>query len=132
VIKLISVKLAGNIILTILSLMVILHLLIILKILPSDFIWGGQIDNTQSNLFILEILAIGVTLVFIFFTAVKTGYIKNIKLKIFINIGIWFMFIYFLLNIFGNLASTVLLEKMIFTPVTVVLALLTFRLAIEK
>ena len=130
--KLISIRLAGNIILTILSLLIVMHLLILIKILPSDFVWGGQVNNMQSNLFILEIIAVAVTLIFIFFTAVKTDYIKIVKLKILINIGTWLMFIYFILNIIGNLTSTVTLEKMIFTPVTIILALLTFRLAIEK
>ncbi len=130
--KLISIRLAGNIILTILSLLIVMHLLILIKILPSDFVWGGQVDNMQSNLFILEIIAVAVTLIFIFFTAVKTDYIKIVKLKILINIGTWLMFIYFILNIIGNLTSAVTLEKMIFTPVTIILALLTLRLAIEK
>ena len=97
--KLISIRLAGNIILTILSLLIVMHLLILIKILPSDFVWGGQVNNMQSNLFILEIIAVAVTLIFIFFTAVKTDYIKIVKLKILINIGTWLMFIYFILNI---------------------------------
>ena len=129
--KIISVKFAGNIILTILSLMVIMHLLILFKILPSDFIWGGQIDNAQSNLYVLEMIAVGVTLVFIFLTSAKTGYIKITKFKILITIGTWLMFIYFLLNILGNLTSTTTLEKIIFTPVSIVLALLSLRLALE-
>ncbi len=130
--KLISLKIAGNIILIILVLLIILHLLILFKILPSYFVWGGQIDDSQLNLLTLEIVAIGVILIFIFFTAVKTGYIKNIKFKSIINIGTWFMCIYFIVNTLGNIASIASLEKMIFTPVTVILALLTFRLAIEK
>ena len=129
--KIISVKFAGNIILTILSLMVIMHLLILFKILPSDFIWGGQIDNAQSNLYVLEMIAVGVTLVFIFLTSSKTGYIRITKFKILITIGTWLMFIYFLLNILGNLTSTATLEKIIFTPVSIVLALLSLRLALE-
>ena len=130
--KLISAKLAGNVLIFIMVLLVVFHVLIILKILPSGFVWGGQAKDSPSNLVTLEIISLVLTLIFIFIIAAKIGYIEEGKLKKVIKIGVWIMFIYFILNIFGNLASSVLIEKMIFTPITILLAILTFRLAIEK
>ena len=130
--KIVSKKLAGNITLIILTLLLLLHVLILLKFIPSDFVWGGQLNDDQSNKFTLEIIALIVTIIFIYLAAAKTGYIKIPKLKLMIDIGIWFMFAYFILNMIGNLASNITVEKLLFTPVTIILSLCTFRLAIEK
>jgi len=46
--KLISVKLAGNIVIVLMVLMIILHMLIMLRIVPYDIVWGGQIKNDAS------------------------------------------------------------------------------------
>jgi hypothetical protein len=130
--KLLCAKLAGIITLIILFLLLILHILILFKFIPSDFVWGGQLDSDQSSMFTFEIIALIVTIIFIFLTAVRIGYIKITKFKLFISIGIWFMFAYFVLNTIGNLASNVCMEKLIFTPITIVLSLCTLRLAISK
>lgn len=130
--KILSKKLAGNIALIILTLLFLLHVLILLKLIPSDFVWGGQLNDDKSNMFTLEIIALIVTIIFIFLAAAKTGYIKITKLKLIIDIGIWFMFAYFILNMIGNLALNITVEKLVFTPVTIILSLCAFRLAIEK
>jgi hypothetical protein len=44
-----------------------------------------------------------------------------------VNAGIWITFVYMLLYTVGNLASGVTAEKLIFTPVTMMMALLVFR-----
>ena len=130
--KLISAKLAGNLLLISMLLLILLHILILFKIVPSDIVWGGQIGDSSSNLFIFEIIALAVTLIFTFIIAVKAGYIGSIKFRIVVNVGIWIIFAYFILNTIGNLASAVSVENLIFAPFTVLLAFLAFRLAIEK
>ena len=44
----------------------------------------------------------------------------------------WIIFAYSLLNIVGNFASGTLAEKLVFAPISIVVAFLVFRLAIEK
>ena len=128
--KLISAKLAGNIILIVLALLGIFHLLLILGIVPQTIAWGGQTDESSDNIVVLELVAFVVLLFFALIVAIKIGYVK-LKLN-FVNVGLWVMFVYFVLNAVGNLASTNLMETIIFTPVTIILALLSLRLAIEK
>lgn len=128
--KLISAKLAGNILLLSLGLLLILHVLVLLKIVPADMMWGGQ--ATSSNLIILEIIALAVTLFFGFVIAAKTGYVKVGKFAGVVNILIWVIFAFLLLNTLGNLASGISAENFIFAPVTLILALCALRLAIEK
>jgi hypothetical protein len=69
---------------------------------------------------------------FISIIAVKAGYILKGKFKRTVKIGTWVMFGLMVLNTIGNLISSSGLETMVMTPITSLLALLVFRLAIEK
>ena len=130
--KLISAKLAGNILLFSLGLLFIFHILVFLKIIPADVVWGGQIKGVPANLVTLETVALLVTAVFILIVATKVGYVQAGKLSGAINVGVWLIFAYLLLNTLGNLASGISLEKLLFAPITIILALCALRLAIEK
>lgn len=129
--KYIRGSLSGTVIAISLLIMLLVHGLIVVGVLPYDFVWGGQI-NDASSLLVFEGVAIGMTLLFLMITLVKLGYWKMEKLKGAAQVGGWVMFAYFLLNTVGNLASGVTLEKMIFTPVTIVLAIMAFRFARVK
>ncbi|HEX6035235.1 MAG TPA: hypothetical protein VFY83_12400 [Anaerolineales bacterium] len=130
--RLINAKLAGNILLAAFGVLTIFHVLVLLKVIPSEIVWGGQIQGVPSNLLTLETIALAITLVFILILAAKLGYIQAGKLSGAVNIGVWLIFIYLLLNILGNLASGISFEKLIFAPITIVLALCAFRLAVER
>lgn len=130
--KLISVKLAGIILLAALGLLAIFHILVLLGVIPADIVWGGMIQGVPSNLVTLETVALLVTLLFIVIIAAKTGYVQAGRLSGVVNIGVWLIFAYLLLNTLGNLASGVSFETLVFAPITIILALCAFRLAIEK
>lgn len=128
--KLISARLAGNILLASLGVLLVFHILVLLKIVPADMIWGGQ--SNAGNLVMLEIIALVVTFFFGVVVAAKTGYIKTGSLAGVVNFLVWVIFVFLLLNTLGNLASGVSAENFIFAPITLILAFCAFRLAIEK
>jgi hypothetical protein len=130
--KLISAKLAGNILLVSFGLLTIFHVLVLLHVVPSNIVWGGQIGGSPTNLLTLEIISLLMTVVFAIVIAAKMDYIKAGKLKKAIAVGVWIIFAYLILNTVGNLASAVSFENLIFTPITLILAFLALRLAIEK
>lgn len=130
--RLINAKLAGNILLAAFGLLAIFHILVLLKVIPAEIVWGGQIQGVPSNLFTLETIALVVTLLFILIVAAKLGYVQAGKLSGAVNIGVWLIFAYLVLNTLGNLASGVSFEKLLFTPITIILALCAFRLGIER
>jgi hypothetical protein len=129
--KFISKKLAGIVFITISTIALFMHVLILLNVLPHDFVWGGRLKS-EENLILLESLSIIVQIIFISLIAVKAGYLFKGRFKRTANVGTWVIFSIMLLNTIGNLASNSALETMVMTPVTIVLALLAFRLAIEK
>jgi len=128
--NIISAKLAGNILLSSLGLLLVFHILVLLKILPATILWGGQ--ATSANLAMLEFIALVVTIFFGLVIAAKTGYIKPGKFSGVVNVLTWVIFVFLLLNTLGNLASGVSAENFIFAPVTAALAFCALRLAIER
>jgi len=130
--KLISAKSAGKALLVMLILLSIFHVLVLVGVIPSDFIWGGQIDSTAGNLFILEVISLAVTIFFIIVTYMKINPLSSGKYVKLINIFVWVIFAYMLLNTLGNLASGVTTEKLIFTPISLLIAFFSLRLALEK
>jgi hypothetical protein len=130
--KLINAKLAGNILLAAFGLLIIFHILVLLRVIPAEIVWGGQIQGVPSNLITLETIALAVTLFFILIVAAKLGYVPAGRFAGGVNIGVWLIFVYLLLNTLGNLASGVTFEKLLFAPITIILALCAFRLAIER
>ena len=130
--KLISEKLAGNLLLISLGLLAIFDILILLNIMPSNIVWSGQIKDPAANLIVLELIALVVTFIFAIVIAAKVDYIKAGGFTKAVNIGVWVIFAYLILNTVGNLASGVSFENLIFAPITLVLAFCAFRLAVEK
>ncbi len=129
--KIISAKLAGNVLLAALGLLAIFDVLVLLQVVPSNIVWGGQIQDASSNLIVLELVALVVTIGFALIVAAKLQYIGAGKFARAVNIGVWIIFAYMLLNTVGNLASGVSVERLIFAPITVIMALCALRLAIE-
>ena len=130
--KLISTKLAGNILLSSLGVLAVFQILVLLRVLPAEIVWGGAIQNSTTSLFPLEIISLLVTLLFAVIIAAKAGYIKAFPFQTAVNIGVWVVFAILLLSMVANFASGVAFENLIFAPIAVVLAFCAYRLAIEK
>ena len=130
--KLISARLAGNILLVSLGLLFVFHVLVLLGAVPADIVWGGMIQGAQTNLILLETIALLITILFILIVAAKVGYIQAGKLSGVVNAGVWLIVAFLLLNTLGNLVSGVSFENLIAAPITIILALCALRLAIEK
>jgi len=130
--KLINAKTAGNVLLALFGLLMVFHIIILFNLLPSNVVWGGRAGGSPSSLRTLETISLIFTILFAIVVAAKIGYIKVGKFNRVINGLLWIIFAYLLLNTAGNLASSSSVETRLFTPITIVAALLVFRLAIEN
>ncbi|MEA2095860.1 MAG: hypothetical protein U9P73_04065 [Candidatus Cloacimonadota bacterium] len=99
--------------------------------MPSNLVWGGKAAD-EATIIKLEIFSLVTSLIILAVICAKLRQNKNAKSRKVIDIAIWIIFGYFLLNTVGNLAYGVTIEKLIFTPITIILSILLFRLAIEK
>jgi len=129
--NIISAKFAGNFAIALLILLVIMHALILLQILPTNFVWGAKTtDLAEINK--LETIALITSLVFLSIFILKMNLLNNGKSQKVINIFIWLMFVWFTFNIVGNILSSSAVEKIIFISVSIILSLASLRLALEK
>lgn len=127
----ISFKVAILLFLILLSLVLIFHFLVILKIIPYNIVWAGKIENdAQMNLF----ESISILINFILLTAILVkGNILRLKInRIIIQVILYLFVVIFALNTVGNLFAKMSLETYIFAPLTFISAFLCLRIALEK
>ncbi|GAA4362879.1 hypothetical protein GCM10023185_31160 [Hymenobacter saemangeumensis] len=115
----------------ILALVVLFHLLIVAGIIPYTIVWGGRL-KTQEQMLRFETVSIALNLLMLAVVAVKAGLLKVRLSPAVVQAALWMMFGLFLMNTIGNLFSTNELERMVFTPLTLWLALFSLQLARDK
>jgi hypothetical protein len=125
-------KSAAIALLVILGALGVFHVLMLAGALPAGIAWGGQAAGSPQTLRALEVVGLTATLLFAAVVAAKAGFLGGSSVRRPAGIAMWVVFGYFVLNVFGNLASLSGLERAIFTPVSVILALVSLRLALAK
>lgn len=113
------------------GLTIIFHALVLAGIIPFDIVWGGKIQS-ETEMFKLEIVSVALNLFFLFVVLAKSNIIVLPVSQLFFRGMFWLMTALFLLNTLGNLLSENHLEKLIFTPLTLVLAVFSFIVASSK
>jgi hydrogenase-4 membrane subunit HyfE len=126
----ISSRSASSALFIIFSLVILFHVLVIAGIIPYGIVWGGRIQS-QEEMISFEIISILINGIMLAVVAIYTRHL-NVKInpKI-IKAALWIMVGIFLLNTIGNLFSKNEWEKIIFTPITLLLAIFSLRLAME-
>lgn len=118
-----QIKFAGQGLIIISSLLVIFHILVLSGIIPFDIVWAGRI-KTYNDLVKLESTSLLILSLFIILVALKIKLIHfNIHPTI-IKYGMWFYFIFFILNTVGNLTAQHPFEKYGFSFLTLLITLL--------
>jgi len=103
------------------------HTLVILEVIPYTIVWGSRL-NSYDEMIQYEVVSMFILLALITLTWIKT---KN-KNNAFVSILLWVYVGLFALNTIGNLLSKNLFEMIVFTPLTILLALLCARVAMER
>jgi hypothetical protein len=125
-----SFERAGKWLMNSLTGLIAFHLLVVVGVVPPEIIWGGQLDSGDS-LLAFEGIAISLTALFLGLVALRIGRIGSMAERRWVSVAIWLMTAYFLLNTLGNLASGVGAENFMFAPISLLIALLSLRIAIE-
>ncbi|WP_044514261.1 hypothetical protein [Hymenobacter sp. DG25B] len=126
--KLLSERAATFCLLLILALLVVMHLLILAGIIPFALVWGGRLQN-QAQMLRFETVSVLVNMLLLAVVALRAGLLRVRLHPIAGRILLGLMAGLFLLNTVGNLLSAHPFEQMVFTPLTLVLFLLSLRLA---
>ncbi len=124
--KSISRKTTVQLLKIILSAIVVFHVLVLVKVIPYTVVWGGKFPNYEAVLpYEIASLLLNFSFILLVWFRAKRPASKSGR------IGLWLMFGVFALNTLGNLFAESLTEKLIATPVTLGLALLSLRLALK-
>lgn len=125
--NLISERLAIYGLLSMLSLIIVFHLLVILQIIPYQIVWGGRM-KTEAEMFQFESVSLLINSVFIIVVLMRANILKLGSHPVKIKVLLWLMVILFFLNTIGNLFAITSFEKFFFTPLTAILCLFSLRL----
>ena len=129
--SLISERFASFTLLILLSTFLVFHFLVMLGIIPFEIVWGGRLTS-RAEMLRSETVSVLVNLIMIAIVAINAKILNVVLPHVFIKVILWLMFLLFLLNTLGNIFSLNKFEQLTFTPVTLVLSLLSLRLALEK
>lgn len=124
-------KSVSKILISIFTLILLFHFLVLFGFIPFNIVWGGRI-NSESEMILFESISIGINLLMIGLVLTYSQIIKNkIPIKI-LRAGIWAMAVLFAVNTLGNMLSMNDFEKWFFTPQTFILSILCIWLALKN
>lgn len=122
-------NLAGNTLLIILGLLIVFHLLVMAGIVPYDIVWAGKI-NSRAQLLRMETISLVVLALATLMVALRMDYLAFLDAPTVVDVGMWVLFAFFLLNTFGNLTAKSPIEKYGFGTLTLLMSLCCLVLAI--
>ena len=117
--------------LLVLSLFLVFHLLVLLKIIPYTIVWGGRIESDKAMYRFVTISTL-MNAFFLLIIAVQSGIFMFEFPKMIMTLILWAMAVLFAFNTLGNIVSKNKLEQRLFTPVTVLLTLFSLVLALTN
>ncbi|HYF02078.1 MAG TPA: hypothetical protein VEC36_01785 [Patescibacteria group bacterium] len=128
--KILSESIATKGMLTIFSLTIIFHILVLVGVIPFGIVWGGRLQD-RNQMLIFETVSIIINVILLCFVAIQAGMV-NIPIRpSVLKKFFWAMCTLFMLNTIGNLFSVNSFEKAFFTPITLLLAVFSWRLAVS-
>lgn len=123
----ISKKQALKMMLGLLFMVILFHIAIMTYLIPYTLIWGGKL-KTESQMYLFETTAISINLFLMILLLLKGNYIKNTISNNMVNGTLWIFLVIFALNTFGNIMAETMFEKIAFTPLSLISALLVWRI----
>jgi len=124
-------RISINTMLVLLSLVALFHLLVLAGVIPYTITWGGKLRSlTQMRL--MEFISLLVNTSLMVVISMKAGYLNPFIRPRAITLILWFFVVLFALNTVGNLFAESMFEKLVFTPLTLVSAILCRRIVLEK
>lgn len=121
---------AGRTLLVLFGAVILFQMTVLAGLIPTEMVWGGRLENdeerTAGAIVSITVVLVAVCLVLIRMRVIGKG-IPAVG-----RWGLWAMALLFALNSVGNLFALDLRETLIFTPVTLLAAVLSWRLALGE
>lgn len=111
--------------LILLSTVILFHLLIVLQVIPYENVWAGKLQSVDE-MYAFEAASIFINLVLIGVLLLKGRYVGHRIPERILDVILWLFVVVFSLNTIGNLMAKTYFERVIFTPLTLLLAYLSW------
>ena len=126
------VKPAANISTVLFGFVIVFQILIVGGIIPISMAWGGQYSVLTNGLKVAGMVTVIILLFFAYVIRKRAGLFGKKPPSVTIKIVSWFITGFMAVNTLGNLASQRLGEKILFTPITIILFAACFMVSISK
>jgi hypothetical protein len=113
------------------TLILIFHVLILTGIIPFDIAWGGRL-KTAEEMLLFETVSIVINLLMLFAVTSRIKLLKQSKEPGYLRVVFGIMTLLVFINTLGNLYAVTDLERLLFTPMTAISSILSFRSALTK
>ena len=120
-------QLAAKTILIVCAAVICFHMLIVTGVIPYTIVWGGRLTNSAEMLQ-FETVSITINLLIMLTVAVRSRYIPQVIPQKVVTVLLWFFAVMLVGNTVANVFSVTTFEKVVFTPMTFLLAVGLFRL----
>lgn len=123
------VRNAANIASVLFSVFIIVQLLVAAGIIPISILWGGRQPELTPSLRVTSVVAAVILGVFIYIIRYRAGLVGRVPQPIIIRVLAWVVTGYMVLNTLGNFASASNVERFLFGPMTIVMAVTSLIVA---
>ena len=111
---------------------IILQLLLATGILPISMAWGGRQPVLTTSLRIASLAAAALLGFFVYIIRRRAGLIGEMPIPMMIRVLSWFITAFLALNTLGNLASSSTGEKILFAPISFLLAVSCLVVSVSR
>lgn len=126
------VRNAANIASVLFLIFVVVQLLVAAGIIPISMLWGGRQPELTPSLRVTSVVAAVILGVFMYIIRYRAGLAGKMPQPTLIRVAAWVVTGYMVLNTLGNFSSVSSIERFVFGPMTVLLAVTSFIVAASR
>ncbi len=126
------VRNAANIASIFFAIFIVIQMLAAAGVFPVSMLWGGRQTELTPALRVSSIVAVVILGVFTYIIRYRAGFLGSVPQPIIIRIAAWVVTAYMILNTIGNFASVSNVERFLFGPMTIVMAIASLIVAASK
>jgi hypothetical protein len=128
--RLIPFRTAAITLLVLFTAAIVFQLVVLAGLIPTEMVWGGRLQNEEERT-VGALVSIAFLLAFGALVLVRMGHIGR-SMPALGKWGMWLVCALFAINTVGNLFALDLRETLIFTPLTLISAVLAARVAMGE
>ena len=125
-------RFAGHLATILLVVTIVLQLLLAMGVLPISMAWGGRQTALTTGLRLASLAAVVILALFAYVIRRRAGLTRSGSPSPTIKVFSWLITAYLLLNTLGNVTSLSVGEKLLFGPISLLLALSCLVVSLSK